>query len=450
MRFRGTLVLFVTALVLGAVVFFVEQPRHRQRIEREEKAKRITQLERKDIVEVTVQRQSGDTLRFTKRSGVWQMLSPVSDRAEASSVNVLVQTVVNARIERRLDIPDTSLVKFRLDPPEAVITLATADGDTTLVVRVGRPNLTKSHCYALVDTARTVYLLPEDVRRYALKEVDYFRNKKVIEFDVDEVQRFEVSGGDHPYWWERDREGRWFTMVVDDTIPGDRTNVETVLRQIRGLRVREFVSDDPRDFERFSRKGVRKVTFWIGQDRAKKELLFGDKIQRGVYAKRPSENRIVLVDPTILEIFDKTLKDLRDRKLLHFTRADLRKITVERPDTVASIVKEGTDWTYPNPEMGSIEQYRVSTFLYRLETFRFDEAEKEQYPEPEGHGFDEPYLKVTLYGEDGEVIDEVLVGAKRAEGEGRYATSRSTRRLVLVTDRSIQDVLKAFDALPKK
>lgn len=448
MRFRGTLVLLILAAALGGYLLLIEQPRYQEQQERKAAEEKLTQLSRSVIFHVTISRPDSLILNFIREGKKWRMLAPVSDLADPASLNMLVSSIVDAKIARRLEPDSAALAQFGLDKPAAVVTLATADQDTTLTLRLGVHNITKSHFYAQLDTSGQVLMLPAGIRRYALKEVPDYRNKKVIEFDLPEVKKLEITRGKNTMIWERDPGGEWLTVAGKDTIRGDRNAVEGVLRRLKALRVKEIASDNPADFRRYTPGEEKFVTLWIGEDRAKKVIRFGRKEKDNCYAKRDSKNRIVLVPNSILEIFAKSLSDLRDRKLLHFERAQLARIEITAPDTAGTIVKTGTDWAYANPALGSIQQYKVGSFLYRLENLKFEEVEKEKFPSAEGYGFDKPSYRIALYDQEDKPVDELLCGNESSPGR-YYASSSSSRLLAVVSKESLDQVLKSFRDIRK-
>jgi hypothetical protein len=449
-RFRNTWILLAVVVAFLAYFFFIEQPRHRQKLESEELSDQLTTLRAEDIHHITIER-PGETLQFMRQEDSWRMTSPVADAVDEASINTLLLTAVNARVESKFAVEEKELSDFGLgEPPDVKLTLETQDRDTTLVITTGSHNITKSHCYARKDTFSEVLLLPAGLRRYALREVAEFRNKKVIEFMVDRVRELEITSAEQMLSWEKDAENRWVSFMRSDTIKGDKRDINGILSGIRALRVKEFVSDDPSDFEKYFSDEKKSISLWIGSDRSKKTILFGKKKEDGCYIKRESEDRTVLIDSTILDVFEKTYRDLRDRRLLHFQRIDIARIQLETRDTLATIIKTGGEWAFENPVLGSIEQYKVSNILHKMENLKYDYVIEEHLRDTSAYGFSQPSFRLTVYGTDESIIDELICGSYIENGQFKYATSRITGVLAKVRQNALEDLERAFHDIRKQ
>jgi len=447
MRFRGTLILFVVAVLAAGYFFAVEQPRYEKKQRAEELSKKLTTIDKKSVKFLSIEQAGGETLRFVKEGAGWRMLAPLEDKADKVNINVLINSIADAEIERRLEPGEVSPADVGLEKPAAVVKLQTSGKDTTLTLAIGDHNLTKSHFYARLDTSREVLLLPATIRRYAVKGVSDFRDKMVIDFDINDVRKLAVTRDGETMTWMKRPGSDWFTIVGKDTIKGDSYAVQSILRKMKALRVTEFVSDDGKDFEKYSHGREYKLTVWTGDDMAKKTLLCaGEKVGK-CYVKRESNDRIVSPDDNIMEVFDKTVDDLRLKKLLAFNRNDLAKIVIAMPDTTSEIVKEGKDWAFPNPAFGTIRQYKVSTFLTKLENLKFSEVVDEHFEAAEGYGMEKPACKISLYDHEDKLIDEFVAGKTDGNGKERYVTSRSSRLLALADVQAIDQIWKSFKSI---
>jgi hypothetical protein len=434
--------------VLAAVYFFaVEQPRYEKKERAEELSKKLTTIDKKSVKFLSIEHAGGERLRFAKEGEEWRMLAPLEDRADKVNINVLINSIADAEIERRLEPGEVSPADVGLDKPAAVVKLQTSGKDTTLTLAVGNHNLTKSHFYARLDTSREILLLPATIRRYAVKGVSDFRDKRVIDFDINDVRKLAISRDGKTMTWMKRPGADWFTIVGKDTIKGDSYGIQSILRKMKALRVTDFVSDDPKDFEKYSHGREHKLTIWTGDDMARKALLCAGGKQGKCYVKRESNDRIVSPDDNIMEVFDKTVDDLRLKKLLAFNRNDLAKIVIALPDTTSEIEKAGKDWAFPNPAMGTIRQYKVSTFLTKLENLKFGEVVDEHFASAKGYGMEKPSCRISLYDHEGKLIDEFVAGELDRSGKERYVTSTSSRLLALADVQMIDQIWKSFKSI---
>ncbi len=450
MRLKNTWILLTIAIVFIVYFVAIEQPRHRKELETTESSYQLTGLSREDIYSVTIER-PGETLEFIREGKKWRIISPVNDVAEDASVNTLISSAVETRIERKLTGRDEEASTFGLgDTPDAKMILRTSTKDTILTIRLGSHNITKSHFYAQKDTSPDILLLPAGLRRYALWAVPEFRDKKVVDFELDDVKRFEIVSNDRELAWERDEKNRWMTIAAGDTIRGDAKEIDTILHRLRALRVKKFLSDDPDDYAIYFPGKKNEITLWLAEDRIETSVALAGKAPDSCFAKRKGNDRITLTDSAILGVFDKSYHDLRDRHLLMFDREEISTIRLETTDTTATIVRAGTDWAYANPLLGKIEQRKITALLRRIENLKYSSVIEERLDNPSGFGFSNPYLKLTLLDWPGSVADQLLCGSEGDTMGVRYVTSSSSRILAGIETTDLEALVDAFHDVRKK
>ncbi len=427
----------------------IEQPRHENNLKTELQAGRITDLTLADIHHLTIER-AGELLEFTRIGDQWRLDAPVEDLAARSSVNSLITSVVGARIERSLPVEGEDLSSYDLaDPPAAVVRLATVSGDTVLAIRLGSHSITKAHCYARMEDGGDILLLPAGLRRYALLELPGYRDDKVVRFKIEAVQSFELASTGNAVQWHRNGRGGWDTIVRGDTITGDTDELEAILHRLRGLRVRKFISDDPAETGRYFSEGSPALTMWFEDKEATEKIWFEPFNRDSCYAKKDRNTRLVLTDNPILAAFEKTIDDLRNRRLLHFDRAAIGRIRYLTADTTATIVKTARKWAYDNPALGTIEHVKTEPLLSALENLKLSRVVAEEVVDKAAHGFDAPFMVITVWDPEGNVIDRLRCGAE-APGSSRYVTSRSSSLLAEIDLDQLADITAAFRNLRVK
>jgi hypothetical protein len=443
-RFKNTWILLIVAVILLGFFFLFEEPGHKQKLEREESEQALTNLSRSQIARLTIETPGRRTIDLEKQDGTWMIRSPVADVADEATVNTLLSSIAAAEIERTLEPDSSRRDEFGLNGTATRVTCATAGGDTTLSLTIGAHTLTKSHFYARRDDSPAVLLLPATIRRYAVKDLADFRDKKVMDFMLEDVTAFRIASSSRTLRWDRLPGNGWIMVQKQDTIRGDTDEIESILRQLRGLRVRSFVSDDPADFAQYWKDPKNAVTVWTAGDTVPRTLQCGI-LQEGEFcAKIEGGSRIVKLDGIFLDIFNKTVRDLRDRHLLSFDQDAVFKISIETPDTSGTIVRTGTEWSFLNPSLGAIEQQRVSSFVALLKDLKCDSVVEEKLADAAGRGFSRPFFSLTLFDEGGRLIDRLVAGGEDPRRSGRFVTSRSTGFLALVDPERLGAVLDRF------
>ncbi|UCG52071.1 MAG: DUF4340 domain-containing protein [Candidatus Latescibacterota bacterium] len=276
-----------------------------------------------------------------------------------------------------------------------------------------------------------------------------YRNKKVIELSVGDVSRLNIVSNGRSVVWTRDDTGRWITSLLGDTIRGDKTSVENIIRELRGLRAKDIPLGEATG-ERYFPKIAGTISLGMEPDQPEIMLTFSDEDSEGCYVKKSGSERIALIEPTVLHVFDKTYDDLRDRRLLDFEPETAARITLETTGATLSIIKTDADWSFSNPEFGSIDVGTAEALLTRIEGLRFSRAIEEQLRDPKGYGFAKPAYRVVIYDSDNRKIDELIAGHPLPSFEQSYVTSLSTGMLAGIETRLLSDLLDDFQNLATK
>jgi len=443
MRFKPTLILFVIAAAGLAYFFLIEQPGHRDQITREAREQRITELTGETVRGLVIRRKDG-LLTFVKADDIWRMSSPVIDQADQASVNVVIGSVINAEIEERFPSNSVLLTEYGLADPVATIHLRDSLQSDLLSLDVGDLNLTKSHCYTREGESNTVLLLPAGIRRYALRTVFEFREKKVTELPVEDAFGIAIESDNLAVSWERNSDDQWLTVIAGDTIHGDPLAMQMILRELRAMRAESFPEDNLENKNRYFADPAGSISVRF-HNASPLEFVFSHPDSQRSFVITSEHNRISGVGISSLDVFQRSLEDLRDRRVLRFDAGSLGKITLETGALNVSIFRTGTDWSFANPTLGMIEQTEISGLMQSLENMKYREIIDERLVDPSAYGLDHPAYRLTLYDSNEQIVDEVVAGASQPRRGIRHATSHSSHHLGILDTELLEGIERTFE-----
>jgi hypothetical protein len=311
---------------------------------------------------------------------------------------------------------------------------------------VGDFSLTKSHCYAGPEGSDAVFLAPAGIRRYALRSIFEFRDKRITDVQVARLERIAVESPTTRVDWRKTRSREWMTVENGDTILGDSTAVEAIARTLRGLRAKNMLLAPRDDASEYFTEPRGTVTMWTG-DAAPVKVEFGNLKNSRCYVANSSDARVALVDTTVLRIFRQTVEDFRDKRLLRFAADRTALITVINADRTTTIAQTEGRWRYSNPEFGAIDQNRARRFVGMLRSLEFDVVIEERLSSRRAFGFDDPYLELAVFDANGTAIDRLLVGMNVNGATDRYVTSASSGSLATLSASALDALLRDFDNL---
>ena len=443
-RSRNTLILIAIAVLLAAYFLLVERPRHREERERARSATDLADFTPGEAAYVEIDRPDV-TLVFVKRDARWWLTSPLEDRAEDGSVMRLLAVLETGEIARDLG-RQTDLSPYGLSEPAASITVVAA-GDTVVALDVGKLNVEKTHTYARrrgPPTGGSVILIPTAVRRYSLGEPSGYRHQRVVEFDLASVTSFAVRWPSHSLVCRRTPEAdEWEISSNGRAFRGSKRRVEEILRRLRGLRVRQFVpaSEVPvvKPFDPLTGSVVVAL-----DDGSEREVTVGRRLEGLVYVGVGAGGRVVLTDTTVVAIFESAPIVLRDRRLLHFERGNITKVTVESDSVRVTLVRPGREWGYPNPSMGRIDQRKVGRALTAISGLEYTVVLDENPDARRSYGLSNPDLRLTIFGADGAPLDWLDCKRRGSPPAVYIVTSRSAGVIAELEGDALDAVVDQF------
>ena len=415
MRSRTTRVLFVLAVVaVTAFVRFELLPR-RARDQAQRDASRLFRFDATAVDGVRVRR-GHEELVFVRRDTGWEMLAPIADRAETSAVASLIQALHDAGVERNLG-PDEDDERFGLRAP-AVVVWAVAGRDTVARLEIGRYTPDHAFVYARRPDGDIV-LAPTDLHRSATLAVDAYRSHRVVAFDRTAVRSFELRNPAGASRWTRSGPTAWLAVIAGDTIPGDSTAVEAVLRTLRGLRVSRWLV--PADTTGALDHAGAVISVQSAPPFPPVTVRFRCAAQGSCLAHCDGETRVSEIADGIGVLMTAGFDDLRDRRLLRFAPERVGRIEISTPDTSAVLVRAGERWAVPNPALGPLDRERMAEFVRAVQSLRWTRVvETDGLPvAPRGS------FALVVYARDGSIIDE-LHGVVAGDPPVLRGTSRSS------------------------
>jgi hypothetical protein len=291
----------------------------------------LLHVKRDDVRSIEILGPEGGYALTRTDAGEWAFTRPVATRAGRWSVDGLLGTIENLRMESVAVDGATAVKPFGLDQPARAVTLVLKDGGTrTLEIGAGAPDPTASPApspspgqkaekpkptkyYARQKGTGLVAVVPATLADDLAKGMGELRAKRLLEVATYETEGFEVvSGGAKKAYAKsttKDKDGfdktQW-KRTAPDAKDLETTKVEDALFKMGGVEVAEFV-DQPQALAAYGLDApVLKVTV-----KAKGEswIEVGKK-DGAVYARRSGDAALLKLDPAKADELVKAFSDL--------------------------------------------------------------------------------------------------------------------------------------------
>ena len=196
------------------------------------------------------------------------------------------------------------------------------------------------------------------------------------------------------------KEGAW-QVVAPLSFPGDAVNLDGIAASLADLTSEKEI-ESPQSPEVYGLGGASRIVRFGagGKDHA---LSVGKKapVGSGTYvATAEQPGRIVTIPTYRATNLERSLDDLRDRRVMNFDRASIESADVRWPGGHVRLERSGSGWKMTEPIAGPADDATVDALLSNLGYLRADSFEDAPGPDA-ATGMDRPALEVTLAGQAG-------------------------------------------------
>ncbi len=429
MRWRNLGILAALLAALGAYVYFYEVKGEKNRQEAEEKAKKLFQIEDKDIAALNI-KQEGQEIVLQKDKDVWKLVSPIQSKADKYAADGLASDFASARIERTLDEPGLNLKTYGLDPASVKVSAKLNNGKAQ-ELELGQKDFSESSAFARIPGQNKVYVISSSLLNSATKKLIEFRDKSVLEFQRDQAKELTILAKGKEFDFEKSGDN-WMVKKPFQS-RGDRTEIDSILSDLEYAKVEDFVQLPLEDLKSYGLNSPEvRVDLFLGENRARKSLLIGKKVDNLYYARDESKTDVFKIKEDLFKKLDVDPKKIRDKKVLRIERAELIQAEVKLSGKEFAFAKGSDDkWKVNKPEAQkgkTVLDYKIFWPLEDLESKELIDDAKLQDPQ---YGFAQPTAEVKLTDKNKKVtqvtfgkLDKDQVFAKTDSGTTVYKVDK--------------------------
>lgn len=190
------------------------------------------------------------------------------------------------------------------------------------------------------------------------------------------------------------QKGSW-RIVKPIDFPADAMAADAIASDA-ALLESKAVYDHPEPLKEYGLDEPPTLRFWAGK--VVYQLRVGDKSPVGgnTYVTDGAAKKVYAVPSVDVKPMEKTLKGLRDPRVLVFDRAAVKTIDASWPGAGVSIVRKDDKWVLVKPISARADPDTIEALLSNLMFLRADGFVDEPHPDATALGLDPPGFQVTL------------------------------------------------------
>jgi uncharacterized protein DUF4340 len=447
---KSTIALIVVLAGLGGYIYFVTWKQPEGGADTGKKQEKVfAGLDSSKIEEVKVTSAAGDATTVKKDAGGWQVVQPLTTKADEGEVGSLTSALASAEIVRVIDENPANLTEYGLGNPRIEVDFKAAGDKDYRKLLVGEKTATGSDLYAKRNDDKKVFLI-QAMQETSLNRTTFdLRDKGLLKFDREKVDGIDVNAGGKSIAMAK--EGSDWKLTRPVQTKADFGSVEGLVGRLQSAQMKSIVADDvpPADLKKYGLdKPEATVNLAIGSSRA--TLLIGGKGDKDntVYARDASKPAVVTVEQSLLDDLKKDADTYRRKDLFEFRPFNATHIELTRSGQtiVLDRVKGQNDkpdtWKRVSPNPGDVDKDKMDGLLSKLSNMRassFVESTAKT-------GVDKPALVATVKFDEGKKEEKVSFGQ---EGSDVFAARPGEPGAAKADKADFDEVAKSFDEIVK-
>jgi hypothetical protein len=272
----------------------------------------------------TVQIRMGQVdIRVERTNGVWQLVQPVIYPAQNTNVQNLLDALQQLLIahqisEKEFRADPKAGENFGIDPAQLSLIL-----DSRPPIYFGYRTSPGDQVFVQVPGIEGVAVVDADVLKLFPRDANDWRDTTLAGLKPGTFDRISVTNTIKSQWsfvLQRDSTNKLWAMISPLKVRADSEKVEDAMRRLEKLRVRQFVSDDPKaDLESY---GLQPPALTLALGEGTNLLLaldFGKELTNSpglIYARRRDQNTVVTISTNTLALWNTSYDVFRDRHLV--------------------------------------------------------------------------------------------------------------------------------------
>lgn len=414
MKLKNTLILFLIMAVLGGYVYFYEIKGGEEREQIEKLEEQLFNFE-KDSVKAIEIRSIFNQFYFSKSDDGWKIEKPVETGGDKNTIDGLVNTLKNLKKVREFPVKLDDYKDYGLVGRSYLAILIFNDG-TRDSVRLGDQTPVGSNVFAAKgDTF--VYTVQQNAKTTVSKKLFDWRDKsitKVKQADVREIKLKNKHGKFHLV-----KEGSDWNVESPKKLKGETNEITSILRKLENGKAKSVVSESMENTRKYRlNRPEIEVDLYIGESKAHKNIKFSSLEKNISNVKDDSRPQVFSVDSLFLKDLNKSLFDLRIKKIHSFNKDEIDKAIVFQGDSTITMLKDTSDnWVFSTGE--NLKTWKMNSLINNINNLSAKKFIKENAELTSKYGLKNSSRKVQLFSKD-KLIVETLFGEKRDQNRVVY------------------------------
>lgn len=327
-------------------------------------------------VRVSYQDSGFQTLTITKKlDSTWELTTPFKATADTKKINEMIGDFVNKKIKERISVSEYT--KYGLENQTIKIELWNDLNNPPKTFFIGDKAINYS-VYTKELTEDDIFLIESSALDDLSKSPSDVRSRSVLSFDPKSITEIHYI---KPEGFSCKKDGDKWKIIHPLTVDADTEAIDYILSELHSLRVTTFEADGVTVIPVLDEYGLESPRIQLSLTDGKKKhgIDIGSDVpnkteqnstEKGyVYVKSHDQGGIFTVSTKIIQLLDKTLFDLRYKRIVDFERGDTIKFEIEHGSQRTIGIKLGENsWELQGTDQIKADSQAVSDLIFGVDS----------------------------------------------------------------------------------
>jgi len=431
MQGKGLIIAAVLFAVLGGGVWYSNHlEAGKEGKPPEDSSPKLIDVKEDQFTRFEILRRDSNPVIVEGSGSSWKMTAPQQLSADAEAIGSLAATVGSFGTEKLIEEKAADLQAFGLDHPSLTVEATTKDKKHYKLL-IGDETPTGSGFYAKLDGDPRVFTTYPYNRASIDKDWKDLRDKRLLKFDDSKVSRMEISARGQSFELGKDASGDW-QITKPGIYRADNLQAEEMLRRLKEAKM-DALSDEeaakvPAAFAAGTLVAHASVTTPEGTQQIEVR-----RNKENYFARSSVIEGVFQVPADLGNGLDKSMDDLRNRKLFDFGFNDPNRVEVREGEKVTTIVKAGENWQRNGKNLDAPEVQQIINKLRDLATIKFLPG-----------GFTTPVLELTVVSDSGKKTEKIQISR---QGNSWIARRENEAALYELDGKVVEEIQQSVASL---
>ena len=264
------------------------------------------------------------------------------------------------------------------------------------------------------------------------------KTEKILTLEQDQIRKIHVTRtAGESVTLEKSDDGKW-RITAPKSYKADESTASSMVSSLASLNADQVIEEKNTDWATYGLEPGKLHAEITLKDGKQHKLTLGEEAptSSGVYARLEGSPRLFTIASYVKSSLDKSVQDLRDKRVLPFESEKVSRVTVVTKDRTLEFGKAGSAWQIVKPSPMRADNYAVDDMVRAVRDANFESILDESEKPPPKYSFASPHAAFEAVDPGG--VHKLTIGKDK---DSNYYASTTAMPGVFKIASSVADAL---------